>query len=170
MARDAERGRGMNCWLVGADKSPASKPRLQQPSIGELTTLAPPKAVTRWQHIEFVCAARRYFCFVHSPRPYQAGRLAGQIRHRGGFALLVPRELDPVAAGTRMPLPPKKPPPAAKATRTPLRKSSDALPPSTPLRRSLDDCKRCKSAGTGAAVQSRRPADVHVRRYAFPNN
>jgi membrane-bound lytic murein transglycosylase A len=100
----------------------------------------------------------------------QAGRLAGQIRHRGGFALLVPRELDPVAAGTRMPLPPRKPPPAARATRTPLRKSSDALPPSTPLGRSLDDCKRCKSAAKGAAVQSRRPAHVHVRRYAFPNN
>jgi membrane-bound lytic murein transglycosylase A len=45
----------------------------------------------------------------------RAGHLAGGIRHPGRFALLVPRELDPVAAGKRMPLPPVKPPPAAKA-------------------------------------------------------
>ena len=44
-----------------------------------------------------------------------AGRLASGIRHPGRFAMLVPRELDPVAAGERMPLPPVKPPPAAKA-------------------------------------------------------
>jgi membrane-bound lytic murein transglycosylase A len=45
----------------------------------------------------------------------RAGHLAGGIRHPGRFAMLVPRELDPVAAGARMPLPPVKPPLAAKA-------------------------------------------------------
>ena len=45
----------------------------------------------------------------------QAGHIAGRIRHPGKFAMLVPRELDPVAAGARMPLPREKPPPAAKA-------------------------------------------------------
>ena len=45
----------------------------------------------------------------------RAGHLAGGIRHPGRFAMLVPREIDPVAAGARMPLPPVKPPPAAKA-------------------------------------------------------
>ena len=45
----------------------------------------------------------------------QAGHIAGHLRHPGKFAMLVPRELDPVAAGERMPLPPQKPPPAAKA-------------------------------------------------------
>ena len=50
----------------------------------------------------------------------QAGHIAGHLRHPGKFAMLVPRELDPVAAGERMPLPPQKPPPAAKARVRPL--------------------------------------------------
>ena len=104
----------------------------------------------------------------------QAGRLAGRIRHRGGFALLVPRELDPVAAGARMPLPPKKPPHAAEATRTPFPKSPAVLPHSAHLGRSLDDCRTCKSATTGIArgkpATSRKAAHVRVRQYALPNN
>jgi membrane-bound lytic murein transglycosylase A len=40
----------------------------------------------------------------------QAGRLAGGLQHPATFAMLVPREVDPVAAGARMPLPPEKPP------------------------------------------------------------
>jgi membrane-bound lytic murein transglycosylase A len=38
-----------------------------------------------------------------------AGRVAGRIRHSGNFTLLLPRDLDPVAAGARLPLPPKRP-------------------------------------------------------------
>jgi membrane-bound lytic murein transglycosylase A len=38
-----------------------------------------------------------------------AGRIAGRIRHPGRFAMLVPRELDMVAAGKHMPLPVPKP-------------------------------------------------------------
>jgi peptidoglycan lytic transglycosylase A len=38
-----------------------------------------------------------------------AGRIAGRIRHPGRFAMLVPRELDLVAAGKHMPLPVPKP-------------------------------------------------------------
>jgi membrane-bound lytic murein transglycosylase A len=38
-----------------------------------------------------------------------AGRVAGRIRHPGRFAMLVPREIDPHAAGLHMPLPPPKP-------------------------------------------------------------
>ncbi|MBV8422284.1 MAG: MltA domain-containing protein [Hyphomicrobiales bacterium] len=38
-----------------------------------------------------------------------AGRVAGRIRHPGRFAMLVPRELDLVAAGRHMPLPVPKP-------------------------------------------------------------
>jgi peptidoglycan lytic transglycosylase A len=45
----------------------------------------------------------------------RAGQLAGQVSHSGSFAMLVPRELDPVAAGAYMPLPPQKPPPSAVA-------------------------------------------------------
>jgi membrane-bound lytic murein transglycosylase A len=38
-----------------------------------------------------------------------AGRIAGRIRHRGRFAMLLPRELDMMAAGTQVPLPLPKP-------------------------------------------------------------
>jgi peptidoglycan lytic transglycosylase A len=38
-----------------------------------------------------------------------AGRIAGRIRHSGRFVMLLPRELDIVAAGTQMPLPMPKP-------------------------------------------------------------
>jgi membrane-bound lytic murein transglycosylase A len=39
----------------------------------------------------------------------EAGRLAGRIRHPGRFAMLLPRELDMIAAGRHMPLPVPKP-------------------------------------------------------------
>jgi membrane-bound lytic murein transglycosylase A len=39
----------------------------------------------------------------------EAGRIAGRFRHPGKFALLLPRELDPVAAGAKMPLPQNRP-------------------------------------------------------------
>jgi membrane-bound lytic murein transglycosylase A len=39
----------------------------------------------------------------------RAGQLANHVHHPGSFALLVPRELDPVTAGARIPLPPEKP-------------------------------------------------------------
>jgi len=38
-----------------------------------------------------------------------AGRIAGRIRHPGRFVMLLPRELDMVAAGNEMPLPAPKP-------------------------------------------------------------
>jgi membrane-bound lytic murein transglycosylase A len=38
-----------------------------------------------------------------------AGRIAGRIRHPGRFVMLLPRELDMVAAGRQMPLPVPKP-------------------------------------------------------------
>jgi len=46
----------------------------------------------------------------------QAGHIAGRLRNPGKFVMLVPRELDPVAAGERMPLPPQKPLPAVKTS------------------------------------------------------
>ena len=55
----------------------------------------------------------------------RAGRLASHVHQPGNFAMLVPRELDPVDAGARMPLPPQKPPlPAEAKARTPSAKSS----------------------------------------------
>ena len=39
----------------------------------------------------------------------EAGRIAGRIRHPGRFVMLLPRELDMIAAGKEMPLPVPKP-------------------------------------------------------------
>ena len=39
----------------------------------------------------------------------EAGRIAGRFRHPGKFAMLIPRELDPVVAGEKFPLPPMRP-------------------------------------------------------------
>src|SRR5262252_4261848 len=53
----------------------------------------------------------------------RAGQVASHVHHPGNFAMLVPRELDPVVAGARMPLPPHRqaPPPEVKA-RTPSKR------------------------------------------------
>jgi membrane-bound lytic murein transglycosylase A len=39
----------------------------------------------------------------------EAARMAGRIRNNGQFAMLIPRELDPVEAARAVPLPPKRP-------------------------------------------------------------
>src|SRR5215831_441948 len=39
----------------------------------------------------------------------EAGQIAGRVRQPGQFALLLPRDLDPVMAGAHMPLPPARP-------------------------------------------------------------
>ena len=39
----------------------------------------------------------------------EAARIAGRIKNAGDFAILLPRELDPVAVGRNMPLPPERP-------------------------------------------------------------
>jgi membrane-bound lytic murein transglycosylase A len=39
----------------------------------------------------------------------EAGQVAGRVRQSGRFAMLLPRDLDPVAAGAHMPLPPIRP-------------------------------------------------------------
>ncbi len=47
----------------------------------------------------------------------EAGRVAGRIRQLGRFVMLVPRDVDPVAAGRAMPLPRPKPTVTAEAAR-----------------------------------------------------
>jgi membrane-bound lytic murein transglycosylase A len=39
----------------------------------------------------------------------QAGRIAGRVRQAGKFTMLIPREIDPVEAGARMPMPLPRP-------------------------------------------------------------
>jgi peptidoglycan lytic transglycosylase A len=45
----------------------------------------------------------------------QAGLVAGRVRQPGLFAMLLPRDLDPVAAGAHMPLPRERPAPPPSA-------------------------------------------------------
>ncbi|MGA7231585.1 MAG: MltA domain-containing protein, partial [Xanthobacteraceae bacterium] len=84
-----------------------------------------------------------------------AGQSAGHVHHRGNFAMLVPRELDPVTAGARMPLPPQKPPPPAEAkVRAQLGKLSNVPSQPAQFRRSTRDCRACQSY-QGWTIRSR---------------
>ena len=68
----------------------------------------------------------------------RAGQLASHVHHLGNVVMLVPREIDPVAAGARMPLPPQKPPlPAEAKAKTRSTKSSAVRPYSMQLGRSM---------------------------------
>ena len=77
----------------------------------------------------------------------EAGRIAGRIRNPGTFAMLVPREIDPMVAGARMPLPPEKPPPEVVGR---------AKAPSA------------KSVRTGSGVPVRSPCCDRVRKRLPP--
>jgi membrane-bound lytic murein transglycosylase A len=86
----------------------------------------------------------------------RAGQLASYVHHPGNFAMLVPRELDPVAAGARMPLPPQKPVPPAKAkVRTRSTTSSAAQPHSMQLRRSIRASRDAPKPSEGWTMRSR---------------
>jgi membrane-bound lytic murein transglycosylase A len=84
----------------------------------------------------------------------RAGQVASHVHHFGNVAVLVPRDIDPVGAGARMPLPPQRPPLPAEAkakvgTKTGTKagtnagintraaKSSAVQPDSMPLERSM---------------------------------
>lgn len=71
----------------------------------------------------------------------RAGQLAGRIYNPGNFAMLVPRELDPVARGALMPLPQERPPSAGLVSvRTPAEKSRTSC-------RIGDPCAMSRRAG-----------------------
>jgi membrane-bound lytic murein transglycosylase A len=78
----------------------------------------------------------------------EAGRRAGRIRQSGGFVMLVPRELDLVAAGARMPLPLPAPPPEKRLART--------APPAAPV--------AAPAAAPAAAAPAGPPATPHLPR------
>ena len=61
----------------------------------------------------------------------EAGRIAGRIRHRGRFVMLLPRELDMIEAGRHMPLPLPKPRTLEhrRAATTSVRQADPALLP-----------------------------------------
>jgi membrane-bound lytic murein transglycosylase A len=79
----------------------------------------------------------------------EAGQMAGRIKQSGRFTMLLPRELDPTAAGAHMPLPPVKlatklaPPPSTKplpeVPAKPLPEvATRSLPETHPTRRVLN--------------------------------
>src|SRR6516165_3761043 len=107
-----------------------------------------------------------------------AGRIAGRIRHPGRFAMLVPRELDLVAASWQMPLPVPKPKipevdttdgkgkaPSANAgaiaagNEPPKHPASPAPKPKMAANdvKKEDGKGRATSANTGAAAASKEP-------------
>jgi membrane-bound lytic murein transglycosylase A len=86
----------------------------------------------------------------------RAGQLASHVHHPGNFAMLVPRELDPVAAGARMPLPPQRPaPPAEVKVRTPSKPFSTVPSHSTQLRRPMRILQGVPWPGAGWTMRSR---------------
>jgi membrane-bound lytic murein transglycosylase A len=77
----------------------------------------------------------------------QAGQFASHIHHPGNFAMLVPRELDPVEAGAQMPLPPKRPPAAAPGKNPIIEVGRH--PAAAAQRWSLRNCGACTTAEPG---------------------
>jgi membrane-bound lytic murein transglycosylase A len=91
----------------------------------------------------------------------QAGEIAGRLHNLGTFAMLVPREIDPVVAGARMPLPPEKP-------QFLLLASARTSSPKTPTvlfrtaRPRQPDCRACQVAeselgGHARKINANRP-------------
>jgi membrane-bound lytic murein transglycosylase A len=83
----------------------------------------------------------------------EAGKVAGRLRNAGRFVMLLPRELDMVEAGKKMPLPPPKPVISdAVAAKTPGAKTPDAKAPDAKTPGAKTDAKApgAKAQTTGA--------------------
>jgi membrane-bound lytic murein transglycosylase A len=85
----------------------------------------------------------------------EAARMAGRIKHPGRFTMLLPRELDPVAAGSDVPLPTARPSPITLsfgATADPTAPGSDDTPQPEPKPESKPGTK---PAGANASSNGR---------------
>jgi 3D domain len=82
----------------------------------------------------------------------RAGQIANHVHHPGNFALLVPRELDPVTAGARIPLPAEKPSFIAQAKIS----TSFATSPNTCRIGPLRDPKTCTTADAGVGSRAKQ--------------
>jgi membrane-bound lytic murein transglycosylase A len=85
----------------------------------------------------------------------RAGQLAGRVHQHGDFAMLVPRELDPVAAGARMPLPPQKPP-VPRGIEITTRSAKGIILSARAQLRSRRDCAPCKSVDARLSASRKR--------------
>jgi membrane-bound lytic murein transglycosylase A len=77
-----------------------------------------------------------------------AGRIAGRIRHPGRFVMLIPRELDMVAAGRNMPLPVPKP----KIPQVEVKRDSG---------KAKSDAAKSDTAGSDAAKSDANKSDAN---------
>jgi membrane-bound lytic murein transglycosylase A len=86
----------------------------------------------------------------------RAGQLASHVHQPGNVAMLVPRELDPVAAGARMPLPPQRPaPPAEARVKAPSKTSAAVRSHAMPVRRSIRGLQDVPRPGEGWTMRRR---------------
>jgi len=85
-----------------------------------------------------------------------AARIAGRIKHPGEFVMLLPRELDPVAAARNMPLPPERP----RAGSVPWISAADMIDPTA------DDAP---ARGTKPAVAAAPAPAAKAKRKVRPN-
>jgi len=89
----------------------------------------------------------------------RAGQLASHVHQLGNVAMLVPRELDPVAAGARMPLPPQRPapppPPAEAKAKAPSTTSSAVRSHAVQIRRPIRGLQYVPKPGAGWTMQNR---------------
>jgi membrane-bound lytic murein transglycosylase A len=91
----------------------------------------------------------------------EAARIAGRIKNPGTFVMLLPRELDPVAAGNDAPLPPLRPGLFGFNTETmadPTALDSDEVPPPE-AKPAADNAPRRK----GASAADSKPTVRHRR-------
>ena len=89
----------------------------------------------------------------------RAGQLASHVHQFGNVAMLVPRELDPAAAGARMPLPPQRPapppPPAEAKVKAPSTTFSAVRSHVVQVRRPIRGLQYVPKPGAGWTMQNR---------------
>jgi membrane-bound lytic murein transglycosylase A len=79
----------------------------------------------------------------------EAGKVAGRLRHNARFVMLVPKSLDPVARGRRMPVPDDRP----------SEKIAKLFPQTTPLKDpSREQANAAKSPEVTSATNTRPTA------------
>jgi membrane-bound lytic murein transglycosylase A len=97
----------------------------------------------------------------------EAGRIAGRIRHRGRFVMLLPRQLDMIEAGRHMPLPLPRPTTLEykRAPARPVRQAVPALLPGRAWRPASQDIRSISPAAWQlrhrAAIRSLLEGSAH---------
>jgi membrane-bound lytic murein transglycosylase A len=91
----------------------------------------------------------------------EAARIAGRIKNPGTFVMLVPRALDPVAAGSDAPLPPERP---GMFSLTYDNMPDPTAPDGAADEAPLPETKPAKAAGANAAPSANSKSNARRRR------